>query len=304
MADETTNFVLNCVPCEAKDFNTARCRVAPILIERIGGIINSPVKIETDSECVFCSVWPRDDGLDKIIQYDTLVTLPNCNKTSTDAKASYKKNVSIKNIAVIDPVEAKHVVIALALFSSGDDIQHDLNRAARDKRRDLQAQRLLRGCVVKKGCVIKPKESRNNRNSWKGIAKILVTSTDPSSETLTDKPVFINDRTQITVKSVRSGEFFENSDDQIVAGLDDVATELREILIYPFQYPECFAQLGLECPKGILLQGAPGVGKTLLVKTITSQCNTQLVTLNGTDVFGPHPGESEENLRKTFEMAR
>jgi len=76
------------------------------------------------------------------------------------------------------------------------------------------------------------------------------------------------------------------------------------VLSYPFQYPKCFSHLRLECPKGILLQGAPGVGKTLLVKSVASQCSAQLITLNSTDVFGPHPGESEENLRKTFEIAR
>jgi len=76
------------------------------------------------------------------------------------------------------------------------------------------------------------------------------------------------------------------------------------VLSYPFQYPKCFSHLRLECPKGILLQGAPGVGKTLLVKSVASQCSAQLITLNGTDVFGPHPGEREENLRKTFEIAR
>ena len=306
MADETTEFTLSCVPCEAKDFNTGRCRVVPKLIDTIGGRINSPVRIKTDSGFVFCSLWPRNDEQHKIIQYDALVTytLPDNDKTNRTGERFRKENVSSKNIVLINPADAQNVVVTLALSNSVDDFQHEQTRVAQDMKREKVVQRLLRGCVVMQGCEVKPKECRNNRNSFKGIAKILVTTTEPSTQSLTDEPVKINDRTKITVKSVRRGHFLESNDNQILAGLDDAARELREILNYPFQYPECFAKLGLECPKGILLQGAPGVGKTLLVKTVTLQCNAQLITLNGTDVFGPHPGESEENLRKTFKIAR
>ena len=302
MAEETTNFELNCVPCEAKDFNTARCRVAPQIIETIGGIINSPVRIATDSGFVFCSLWPRNYGPDNFVQFDSLVTLPN-KKTNRNKDSFYKKNISSNDIVIVNPVVAKTVVLSLVLSSSADDVYHGLTQSAREVKRERMSRSLLRSCVVMKGCFIQPKECRNIHNSTKGIIKILVISTEPSTQSLADKPVVVTDKTEIIIKSVRRGQSFEN-DNQILAGLDDTAKELQEILSYPFQYPESFAQLGLECPKGILLQGAPGVGKTLLVKSVTSECNAQLITLNGTDVFGPHPGESEENLRKTFEIAR
>jgi len=116
--------------------------------------------------------------------------------------------------------------------------------------------------------------------------------------------VKVTDKTKIIVQSVSRGCELQNKNNEILAGLDDAVRELQEVLSYPFQYPKCFGHLGLERPKGILLQGAPGVGKTLLIKSVTAQCSAQLITLNGTDVFGSHPGESEENLRKTFEIAR
>ena len=107
----------------------------------------------------------------------------------------------------------------------------------------------------------------------------------------------VTDETQIIVQSVSRGSELENKNSEIPAGLDDAVRELQEVLSYPFQYPKCFGHLGLECacPKGILLEGAPGVGKTVLVKSVTAQCSAQLITLNSTDVFGAHPGESEEN---------
>ena len=70
MADETTEFQLSCVLCEAKDFNTGRCRIAPSLIEKIGGRINSPVRLSVDSGFVFWSLWPRTDANDSVVQYD------------------------------------------------------------------------------------------------------------------------------------------------------------------------------------------------------------------------------------------
>ena len=74
MADGTTEFKLSCVDCEAKDFNTGRCRIAPRILEKIDGKINSPVRLTVDSGFVFCSLWPRTNGNDNVIQFDSLVS--------------------------------------------------------------------------------------------------------------------------------------------------------------------------------------------------------------------------------------
>lgn len=304
MADATTELQLSCVHCEAKDFNTGRCRIAPRIIEKIGGKINSPVRLTVESGFVFCSLWPRSDGNDSVIQYDSLVTLPNSAKTYKRNNTCYRKNISEKNIVIIEPVDAKTVVVSLFFCKGAEDFDHNLTEVAREMKRERVCGYLLRGCTIMQGCFIQPKEFRNNQSSSKGIAKILILCTEPSTQSLDDNPVKVTDKTKIIVQSVRRGCELENKGSEILAGLDDTVRELQEVLSYPFQYPECFGRLGLKCPKGILLQGAPGVGKTLLVKSVTSQCNAQLITLNGTDVFGPHPGESEENLRRTFEIAR
>jgi len=216
----------------------------------------------------------------------------------------YKKNISEKNIVIVEPVDAKTVVVSLFFRKGAEDFDDNLTEVAREVKRERVSGYLLRGCIIMQGCVIQPKELRNNHSSSKRIAKILILSTEPSTQYLEDNPVKVTDKTKIIVQSVIRECELENKNNEVLAGLDDTVRELQEVLSYPFQYPKCFGHLGLECPKGILLQGAPGVGKTLLVKRVTSQCSAQLITLNGTDVFGPHPGESEENLRKTFEIAR
>ena len=171
-------------------------------------------------------------------------------------------------------------------------------------KRERVCGHLLRGCIIMQGRCIQPREFNINQSSSKTIANILILSTEPSTPSLEDNPVQVTDKTKIILQSVRRESDLEKKNNDILSSLVDTARELQEVLSYPFQYPKCFARLALEYPKGILLQGAPGVGKTLLVWSIASQCNAQLITLNGTDVFGPHPGESEENLRKTFEIAR
>lgn len=304
MADETTEFQLSFVYCEAKDFNTGRCRIAPRIIETIGGKINSPVRLTVDTGFVFCSLWPKTNGNDNVIQYDSLVTLPNSTNTSKMNKSCYMKNISEKNIVIVEPVDAKSVVVSLVFRKGSEDFDHNLTEVAREMKKGRICGFLLRGCTVMQGCLIQPKEFRNNQGSSKGVEKILILSTEPSTQSLEDNPVKVTDITKIIVQSARRGSELESKNSEILADLDDTAKELQEVLNYPFQYPKCFDHLGVKFPKGILLQGAPGVGKTLLVQSVTSQCGAQLITLNGTDVFGPHPGESEENLRKTFEIAR
>ena len=249
-------------------------------------------------------MWPRTNGNDNVVQYDSLVTLPNSANTCKVNYTCYKKNISEKNIVIIQPVDAKTVVVSLFFRNGAEDLDYNLTEVAREIKRERVSGHLLRGCIIMQGCCIQPKEFRNNQNSSKRIAKILILSTEPSTQSLEDNPVQVTYKTKIIVQSVRRGCELENKNNDTLSGLDDTARELQEVLSYPFQYPKCFGRLGLECPKGILLQGAPGVGKTLLVQSVTSQCGAQLMILNGTDVFGPHPGESEENLRKTFEIAR
>ena len=304
MADATPKFQLSCVHCEAKDFNTGRCRIAPRIIEAIGGKINSPVRLTVDTGFVFCSLWPRTNGNDNFIQYDSLVTLLNSANTRKMNNTCYRKNISEKNIVIVEPVDAKSVVVSLFFRKGAEDFDHNFTEVAREMKRQRVCGYLLRGCIVMQGCLIQPKEFRNNQGLSKGVEKILILSTEPSTQSLEVNPVKVTHKTKIIVQSVRKGSELENKNSEILAGLDDTVKELQEVLNYPFQYPKCFGHLGLECPKGILLQGAPGVGKTLLVQSVTSQCSAQLITMNGTDVFGPHPGESEENLRKTFEIAR
>ncbi|KAF9102953.1 hypothetical protein BGX27_010801 [Mortierella sp. AM989] len=90
---------------------------------------------------------------------------------------------------------------------------------------------------------------------------------------------------------------------KILPGLEGPIKALLEVVSYPLLYPDLIARLNIECPKGILLHGPPGVGKTLLVSTVAHICRAQMISIYGPEIFGPYVGESEEKLRQKFDQA-
>lgn len=86
-------------------------------------------------------------------------------------------------------------------------------------------------------------------------------------------------------------------------GLEGPFKELMELLTYPLEFRYLFDRLKVECPKGVLLHGPPGVGKTFLVRTLCEKFNGELVSVSGPEIYSPFPGESEAELRRVFREA-
>jgi transitional endoplasmic reticulum ATPase len=79
---------------------------------------------------------------------------------------------------------------------------------------------------------------------------------------------------------------------------------LKEAVEWPLQYPQLFAQAGIHPPKGILLAGLPGCGKTLLAKTIATESRVNFISVKGPSLLSKYVGESERQLRDVFRKAR
>jgi transitional endoplasmic reticulum ATPase len=88
-----------------------------------------------------------------------------------------------------------------------------------------------------------------------------------------------------------------------VGGLRDVKEKLTEIIYYTFINPNLFSYMGLKPVKGIILEGKPGCGKTLLVKAIANEYDINVIKINGPDFINRYVGQSEENLRDIFNEA-
>jgi len=89
-----------------------------------------------------------------------------------------------------------------------------------------------------------------------------------------------------------------------IGGLEEVKQRLREAIEWPLKYPEKFERLGIKPPKGILLYGPPGCGKTLLAKAIATESEANFISIKGPEIFSKWVGESEKAIREIFRKAR
>ncbi|MEM4679594.1 MAG: CDC48 family AAA ATPase [Thermofilaceae archaeon] len=89
-----------------------------------------------------------------------------------------------------------------------------------------------------------------------------------------------------------------------VGGLEEVKQQLREAVEWPLRYPESFKRLGIDPPKGVLLYGPPGCGKTLLAKAVATESEANFIAVKGPEIFSKWVGESERAIREIFRKAR
>jgi transitional endoplasmic reticulum ATPase len=89
-----------------------------------------------------------------------------------------------------------------------------------------------------------------------------------------------------------------------VGGLEDVKQKLREAVEWPLKYPDLFSHMDAQSPKGILLYGPPGCGKTLLAKAVANESEANFISVKGPEFLSKWVGESEKAVRETFRKAR
>ncbi|KAJ3159101.1 hypothetical protein HDU86_002000 [Geranomyces michiganensis] len=122
----------------------------------------------------------------------------------------------------------------------------------------------------------------------------------PAADSLLDLTARLGDLKIGSVANVRP----EEPASETLPGLEVAYRGLMDIITYPLLYPEMIQTLGIEPPKGVLLHGPPGVGKTYLVSSVARACGARMVTINGPEVLGAYQGESEERLREKFREAQ
>lgn len=89
-----------------------------------------------------------------------------------------------------------------------------------------------------------------------------------------------------------------------VGGLDEAKQALIESVEWPLNYPEAFQSVGIRPPKGILLYGLPGTGKTMLVKALATETSLNFISIKGPELLSKWVGESEKAVREIFRKAR
>ena len=89
-----------------------------------------------------------------------------------------------------------------------------------------------------------------------------------------------------------------------VGGLNDVKQSLKEAVEWPIKYPKSFQRIGIRAPRGVLLMGPPGTGKTMLAKAVAKESEANFISVKGPEIFSKWVGESEKAIREIFRRAR
>lgn len=89
-----------------------------------------------------------------------------------------------------------------------------------------------------------------------------------------------------------------------VGDMAETKAALTEAVLWPLQYPDTFARLGVEPPRGVLLYGAPGCGKTFLVRALAGSGQANVLSVKGAELLSKWVGESERAVRELFRRAR
>ncbi|MBU4101919.1 MAG: CDC48 family AAA ATPase [Proteobacteria bacterium] len=125
-----------------------------------------------------------------------------------------------------------------------------------------------------------------------------VVSTMPSGVVIIQSDTTINIQEKKGAGEARARISYED-----IGGLGKEIRRIREMIELPLKYPQVFERLGIDPPKGVLLHGPPGCGKTLIARAVANETDAYFVTISGPEIMHKFYGESEAHLRRLFSEA-
>jgi len=128
--------------------------------------------------------------------------------------------------------------------------------------------------------------------------EFLVADASPKGAVVVGPLTTIKVKGEVTSDKGKTGITYED-----IGGLQKEIQRIREMIELPLKYPEVFERLGIDAPKGVLLHGPPGCGKTLIARAVANETYAYFLHLSGPEVIHKFYGESEAHLRAIFEKA-
>ncbi len=269
MADKKKNAIkLRVTEALSKDMGRAFVRMGPEDLEKLNVAIGDIVAVEGKRKTV-CKAMPAYKDLrgQSRIQLDGLVR--------ENAGVGIDEFVGVQKIACRP---ATRIVLApTTITPAGRDLEY--------------IGSLLDGLPVLEGDRIRATLFGSRSADFK------VGITSPKG------PVLINPTTQLVITKGGQEETSRAISYEDIGGLKRQLHRIREMIELPLRYPEVFKQLGIDAPKGVLLHGPPGCGKTLIARSIAHETDANFFSVSGPEIIHKFYGESEAHLRKIFDEA-
>ncbi|XP_058283524.1 ATPase family gene 2 protein homolog B isoform X2 [Hylobates moloch] len=278
--------LLKLLPLDARDRGTQRCRLGPAALQALGARLGSAVKISLpDGGSCLCTAWPRRDGADGFVQLDPLCASPGA---AVGASRS-RRSLSLNRLLLVPCPPLRRVAVWPVLRERAGA------PSARNTAAVLEAaQELLRNRPISLGHVVVAPPGAPGP-----VAALHIVGGTPSP----DPAGLVTRRTRVSLGGEPPSEA-QPQPEVPLGGLSEAADSLRELLRLPLRYPRALAALGLAVPRGVLLAGPPGVGKTQLVRAVAREAGAELLAVSAPALQGSRPGETEGNVRRVFQRAR
>ena len=125
------------------------------------------------------------------------------------------------------------------------------------------------------------------------------------TETVPEGAVIIRTGTALTIKpSPGAAQGPRKVTYKDIGGMNAELQQVREVVELPLKYPQLFDRLGIDAPKGVLLFGPPGCGKTMTARAVASETSAHFIHISGPEIVHRYYGDSEAHLREVFKEAR
>ncbi|MBI3931605.1 MAG: CDC48 family AAA ATPase [Chloroflexi bacterium] len=273
MSIDTTVLTLRVAEAKPRDVGRGIARLDPHDLEKIGAEVGDIIQVEGKRKTAakIMPAYPEDRGK-SLIQMDGLLR--------GNAQVSLDEKITVQKTSFL-PAD-KIVLNPLTLVRS-------ISRE-RDTR---YIGTLLDGLPLVEGDTIRANLFGTRSQDFTVISAI------PKGV------VLIHARTRIEVKGkaeARAGDSKISYED--IGGLGKELHRIREMVELPLKYPQVFERLGIDPPKGVLLHGPPGCGKTLIARAVANETAAYFTHITGPEIMGKFYGESEGRLRAVFEEAK
>jgi len=256
----------------AKDVGRAVARLDPQDMSRLGVELGDVIQIQGKKQTVAKAMpsYPEDRGKE-IIQIDGI--------TRENAQAGLGEKVQIEKIGF----ENASTVVLAPMTSS--------NAFISEKDRKYLA-RILEGLPVTPGDKV--------RANFLGsrYQEFSVADASPKGVVIIGPLTTIKVKGEAAAVKEQTGVTYED-----IGGLQKEIQRIREMIELPLKYPELFEKLGIGAPRGVLLHGPPGCGKTLIARAVANETDAYFIHVSGPEIIHKFYGESEANLRAIFEKA-